>query len=478
MTSDRVPKPVSRRVFLGGVAATAGSAILAACGGGAATEMPKTAAPAANGAAQPTAAATAAGTTGTTGTTQAAAPAATGGKQITLRWSMWSATQAEKDQWLGLADDVSKAHPNIKVAFETIAFNDYWPKLETQLASGTEPDIIAMQSLRMPVFAARNALRPLKPLFAKNPDFKFDDFATTIEQGMSFKGEVYALAYDRGPMLLYYNKDLFAAAGVPAPSATTPMTWDQFHDTAVKLTKGDQYGFVTQPNFDSTVSWIWSNGGDYMNADETACTLDSPESMAALEFIANLWLKDKVAAPITDIANSQFGNEAFYAGKTGMTINGPWQVVNVRKSAKFDFDIAPFPAGKAGSIPWDAGSGFGISNKTKNPDEAFQALSVLTSTDSLKKIANGGRAFPARKSAVSAYIDATLPPKNAPIVEGLDAKARFLRTTTTWQETEVMLGQEFSSQLFLGQKSVKEIVTTVKPKFDALLKKHQDLLKK
>jgi multiple sugar transport system substrate-binding protein len=397
---------------------------------------------------------------------------------VTLRWSMWSATQAEKDQWQGLADDVTKIYPNIKVTFETIAFNDYWPKLETQLASSTEPDIIAMQSLRMPVFASRNALRPLKPLFAKTPEFKFDDFATTIEQGMSFKGEVYALAYDRGPILLYYNKDLFAAAGVPAPSPTTPMTFDQFRDLATKLTKGDQYGFVMQPNFDSAISWLWSGGGDYMNADETTCTLDSPESMAALEFISGLWLKDKIAAPITDIANAQFGNETFYAGKTAMTINGPWQVVNVRKSAKFDFDYVPFPAGKAGSVPWDAGSGFGISNKTKNPDEAWQALTALTSTESLKKIANGGRAFPARKSAVSAYIDPALPPKNATIVEAIDEKARFLKTTTTWQEIEVMMGQDFASQLFLGQKSVKDIVATVKPKFDALLKKHQDLLKK
>jgi multiple sugar transport system substrate-binding protein len=161
-----------------------------------------------------------------------------------------------------------------------------------------------------------------------------------------------------------------------------------------------------------------------------------------------------------------------------MTINGPWQVVNVRKSAKFDFDYVPFPAGKGGSVPWDAGSGFGISNKTKFPDEAWQALTALTSTESLKKIANGGRAFPARKSAVSAYIDPALPPKNATIVEGIDAQARFLKTTTTWQEIEVMMMQDFASQLFLGQKSVKDTVAAVKPKFDALLKKHQDLLKK
>lgn len=470
MERRNVRSSISRRHFLAGAAAVAGSAVLAACGDSATVG---TAPPQSSGSTPAAPAAT------TGGTQPTVAAAAMGGKQVTLRWSMWSATQAEKDQWQGLADDVTKAYPNLKVLFETTSFPDYWDKLQTQLASGTEADIIAMQSLRTPSFAPRNALRPLKPFFAKDPEFKYDDFATTIQKGLSFKDEVYALAYDRGPIMLYYNKDLFDAAGVPLPSPTEPMTWEQFRDTAKKLTKADagQYGFVYQPNFDSTINFIWSGGGDYMNDQETMCTLDSPDAIAAMEFVTGLWTKDKVAAPITDIANTNFARETFYGGKVGMTTNGPWEFVNLRKSAKFTWDIAPFPAGKAGSVSWDAGSGFGISNKTKNPDEAWQALKVLTGTDALKKLANGGRAFPGRKTAVPAFVDRTQPPKSVDIVETLDGKARFLRTTTTWQETEVMMTQNFD-QVYLGQKSVRDTVAAVKPKFDDLLKKHQELLKR
>jgi multiple sugar transport system substrate-binding protein len=283
---------LSRRAFLVGAASMVGVALLAACGGGA----------------SPAASSGANGAAATVGGTVAAGS----GKQANLRWSMWSATQAEVDQWQELAADITKAQPNIKVTFETAAFADYWDKLQTQLASQTEPDLIAMQSLRMPPFAVRKALRPLKPYIDKDPGVKFADFFKSIEDGLSFKGEVYGFGYDLGPIILYYNKDLFDAAGVPVPSATQLMTWDQFRDTAKKLTKPEagQYGLVVQPNFDNVVPWLWSNGGDYMNAEETTCTLDAPDSLAALEFLTGLITKDKVGAPITDLANANFASES------------------------------------------------------------------------------------------------------------------------------------------------------------------------
>ncbi len=157
-------------------------------------------------------------------------------------------------------------------------------------------------------------------------------------------------------------------------------------------------------------------------------------------------------------------SEAFYSGKIGMYYTGPWNFVNVRKNAKFAWDIAPLPQGKAGSVTYVAGSGFGISNTTKSPDEAWQALKVLTSNESLQKLAKGGRAYPARQSAVPAIVNPAVPPKSIDTVQQvLDdkiAKTRFYKTTTTWQE------------------SVADTVAKVKPKFDDLLKKHQELVKK
>lgn len=402
------------------------------------------------------------------------------GSKANLRWSMWADSPAEKKVWENLASAVTKAHPNITVNLETIPFQDYWDKLQTQLASENEADIVAMQSLRMPGFAARGAVQSLQQFIDQDANFQFGDFFTVIEEGLSFQGEPHALAYDLGPVILYYNKDLFDKAGTPLPSSTEPMSWEQFRQTARALTdKGaNQYGYIQDPVFDFMVPWLWSGGGGYMNTDQTKCTLDSSPSIAALEFLVGLF-NEGIAAPITDLANPNFGYEEFSGGNIAMHINGPWQVVNIRDNADFDFGIAPMPAGSAGSSTWVAGSGFGISNTTEYADQAWQALKVITSTDSLKQLAKAGRGYPARKSAVTAFENQPGSPQDKQMVEqvaeGQIGEVRPFETTATWQEMTIMLQQDLVPVL-LGRESVQDAVAQVVPEFNRLLKEHQEIV--
>jgi multiple sugar transport system substrate-binding protein len=435
---------LSRRSFLASTMATLGGIALTSCGGTSASNGP-----------------------------------------VTLRWSMWVSTPQERAAWAALADNVKKAYPNITVNLETSAFNPYWDKLQTELASNTQADIIGMQGLRMPAFAARQALQPLQSFIDKDHNANIDDFYQPMRNMMSFKNQLYGLPYDIGPIVLYYNSDLFKAKGVAVPSATTPMTWDEFRDTALKLTnaKKHQYGFVIGAGFDSIVPWLWSGGADYMNDAETTSTLDTPEALAALHFVMGLLLKDKCAVPITDLSNSLFAAEQFYSGNVGMTMGGPYDTINMRANAKFKWDIIPLPAGTAGSITRLSGSGFGISPHTRYPEQAWQALKLITGTASLKQLASIGRAYPARSSATSAFLQPGAPLANIQLFQKIldgsipNAQAHFFRTTTTWQETEVMFTQEFNP-VFLGLHSVEQVVATVKPKFDTLLKEHQSLIQK
>ena len=86
-----------------------------------------------------------------------------------------------------------------------------------------------------------------------------------------------------------------------------------------------------------------------------------------------------------------------------MHVDGPWQFINIRENSDFEWDVAPLPAGPAGSVTWAAGSGFGISNTTENPGAAWSALKTITSTRSLEKLVEAGRGYPARESAVSTF---------------------------------------------------------------------------
>jgi multiple sugar transport system substrate-binding protein len=402
------------------------------------------------------------------------------GSGANLRWSMWADTPQEKKVWEDLAKAVTEAYPKIKVDLETVPFQDYWDKLQTQLASENEADIIAMQSLRMPGFAARGALQSLQQYIDQDSNFQFKDFFSVIEEGLSFQGEPHALAYDLGPIILYYNKELFSAGGTSLPSSTEPMSWEEFRRIAAELTNksAKRYGYIQDPVFDFMVPWIWSGGGDYMNAAKTKCTLGSSQSIAALEFLVGLF-NEGIAAPITDLANPNFGYEEFSGGNIAMHINGPWQIVNIRDNADFDFGIAPMPAGSAGSVTWVAGSGFGISNTTEYAEEAWKALKVITSKNSLKQLAKAGRGYPARRSAVPAFEDQPGSPPDKDMVQQVleqqIGEVRPFETTATWQETSVMLQQDLVP-ILTGQESVQDAVAQVVPQFDRLLKESQEIV--
>lgn len=395
-----------------------------------------------------------------------------------LRWSMWADTPEEAEVWKGLARDVHQKNKNITLKLETVTFADYWDKLSTQLASENEADIVAMQSQRMPGFAARSALQPLAPFIEDDPGFDVDDFFGPIRQGLSVGDEIYAFGYDIGPIILYYNKELFEKAGVEPPPPDDPMGWEEFRGKAEQLTNpgAEEYGFVVQPIFDAMVPFLWSGGGGYMNAAQTECTLDTAASIEAMEFVIGM-ITDGIAAPVTDLANPSFAVEEFFGGKIGMHVDGPWQFINIKENSNFEWDVAPMPAGPAGSVTFAAGSGFGISNSTENPEAAWESLKIITSTASLEKLVKAGRGYPARKSAVPTFEKP--PPQNVDVVQtiltsGIGETRPFV-TTTTWQETTVMLGRDFSP-MFLGKQSVEETVDKVTPQFNELLSEHQEIL--
>ncbi len=195
-----------------------------------------------------------------------------------------------------------------------------------------------------------------------------------------------------------------------------------------------------------------------------------------MEFVISM-ITDGIAAPVTDLANTSFAIEEFFSGKVGMHVDGPWQFINIKENSDFEWDVAPLPAGPAGSVT--PAAGFGISNTTENPDAAWEALKILTSTGSLEKLVKAGRGYPARQSVVPTFENP--PPDNVDVVQKIlvsdIGEARPFVTTTTWQETTVMMGRNFSP-VYLGKQSVEEVVDKVKPQFDELLQEHQEILEK
>ncbi|WNY32732.1 extracellular solute-binding protein [Curtobacterium flaccumfaciens] len=155
--------------------------------------------------------------------------ASDGQSKDSLTWAMWIAGKEDKAAWQKVADTV-KTDDDVDVSIQGSPFNDYWTKLRTQLSTGTAPCIVSIQSLR-----AANYTDVLVPIddMAKQADLDLSEYDQTGLDGMKVDGKLYGLPYDTGPMVMFYNKDIFDKAGVPEPKPG--WTVDEFEDAAKQL---------------------------------------------------------------------------------------------------------------------------------------------------------------------------------------------------------------------------------------------------
>lgn len=410
-------QPAWRLLTLAGVT----SLLLAACGGGQPAAPAATTAPAAPAATEAPAAAAAATEAPAAAATEAPA-AATGGEPVTIRVSMWESQEA-LEPYNQAKEAFEKANPNIKVQLESVP-QDYGTKLLTQMAAGTAPDVFQLGEGDVATYVQKGVVEDLGPYIERD---KFDTgvFFPAINDVGKIDGKQYMFTKDYSPLVLYYNKDLFAKAGVEAP--TEAWTWDQLLAAAEKLTVKDgdkvtQWG-LQAPNSWGDYTWlrgiepfVYQNGGKLINDDNKTVTgaMNSPETIEAVQFYVDLFKKgvtpDKQAlAGATDA-------DQFKQGKAAMLITGRWPLKDYQKVEGLNFGVLPFPKGKqaANAICW---AGFGMFNQSQNKDAAWEWLKFVGAGEGAKGFAN--YALTAVKN-IAEEQGLTTDPLNAPIMAGLD----------------------------------------------------------
>nr|WP_249306284.1 sugar ABC transporter substrate-binding protein [Lederbergia citrea] len=387
---------------------------------------------------------------------------------------MWADTEEEKKIWEDLAEKVTEKYPEITVKLQTSAFSGYYEKLTTQITSGTAPDIMALQATRTASFAPYNAFAPLDSFFEKTPEFDVEDVEKSILDAFSYNNETLLVPYDFGPLILYYNKDIFDQYGVDYPK--DDMSWDEFVETAKKVTqdtnkdgKPDTYGFAFSTSFNQFIPWILNNGGHYLNEDDTKSLIQEREATEAIQFLGDLIYKDKVAMPNSDPGNLDFDTENFYSGKVAMIVGGPWNFGNVYSKAQFKWDIATIPAGTAGPVTTVNGSGFGINAKSGNKDAAWKALSVILGKEGIDYLVESGRSYPARISSLEKFKEINQLPDNFDAVSKAASNGSPIKTSEkNWSQIVQVLNDELGNVWF-NNVPAKEVTKNIESQINSLL---------
>ncbi len=269
-------------------------------------------------------------------------------------------------------------HPHITVQFTDIPESEYVTKIDTALLAGEVPDLGYIYERR---WMASGAFLPLDDTFAAQ-NINLEDFNLGALSGCTFEDQVYCLGTYTGAVLLFYNKDMLDAAGIPYPSPSEPMTIDEYAAMAATLSipNDDLSQRIWGSNISPTYWWMdarnfFSEDGrvamDYFNDEATTHTHQVIADMIA----------QGSAISASDAA--QFtGVDLISTGQLATAIIDNVIAIAQLETAGVRWGAAVVPVEKAGDAPWVAvwSDGLGVFSGSNTPDEAKLFATFLGTT--------------------------------------------------------------------------------------------------
>lgn len=391
---------------------------------------------------------------------------------VTIRMGTWTGVDEAK-QLQAIIDKINTDNTEYQIVHEPLPA-DYYTQIQTQLAGGTAADLLWMDQNHMSL-AADGSFLPLTDCVANAaPQTAGDvkDYYPGIIQ-TAYQGDtLYGLPWIAQPVVVYYNKDMFDAAGLDQPTAD--WTWDDFITDAKALTKDtngdgtiDQWGTIAN-GWPPPQMFIWQAGGDVISPDLATSPIDSPAAVKGVEFYLS-WAYNPEMAPSADIINEQGFDAMYTAGKIGMFFGGAADDKDYNTNG-FTAGVVPPPknpdTGSNETFAWTASTV--INAATEHPKEACDALLAVT-----EGIQNWKVVSPRISQATVDHLVASVPQKAPNAQAFLDAAKNMsaFRIIPKYIEWESLLWNEYLTPLLQKQTdlSVADLAAQVRPDLEALL---------
>lgn len=317
---------------------------------------------------------------------------------VTITYALWDNNQLPAHQQI--IDAFEAEHPNINVEPQVVPWGNYWEKLQTAVAGGDAYDVFWMNGPNFPVYASKGVLMDIQPMIDADK-LDMSVYPQALVDLYSYEGKSYGLPKDFDTIGLFYNKDLFDAAGVAYPTAD--WTWDDFSKAAKELTRDDNWGFASTLEDQSGYwNWIFQNEGQVIAEDGSKVLIDEPAACDTLKFLYNFVATGESPDGAT-MASADPSTQLFPGGKVAMILGGSW-LASSYASAEPNIDVAPLPMGKQRATIIHGLSNVIWSN-TQHPAEAWEFLKFLGSEQAALILAQSGTVIPAYQGLQQAWVD-------------------------------------------------------------------------
>ena len=335
--------------------------------------------------------------------------------------------------WQALAEQYTK-QGGPKVDLRIIDWNSIDQQVSTMIQNNQPPDVLNLNSFSSYardglLYAADDVVSPTTR----------DDFLDAFARGGQYQGKLYGLPILSSARAFFYNRELFAKAGLEAP----PKTWDDFVQAAKKLQAlgGGVIGYALPLGPEEAQAewaiWMWNGGGDWKAGD--AWAINSEANVRTLTFLADLANRHHVTQVNPGKTNRTDGAfQLFKDGKVGMVIGFSPLAKQLDAEGKVKYGVAEMPSTLARPITLGVEDYLMAFKKKDNREAVKKFLDLYYRPDNITKWITAEGFLPVTKSGLERMR------ANAALTPYLDAlpNARLVPTTDpAWDRVKLDVQQ-------------------------------------
>lgn len=321
--------------------------------------------------------------------------------------------------------------------------SDLLTRISTSIAAGTPPELFLVNYRFFGQFASKGALEPLQPFIDDSDRFDPDDFYDVALDAFRWDGVQMCLPQNVSSLAVYYNADLFAAAGVAEPPDA--WSWTEMVEAARALTVDvdddgeiDRYGLGVEPGIVRLAPFVWSAGGELFDDDErpTGYRLDSAATIRALQRFTSLRSGAGVIPSDAEMEAESLESR-FLNGRLAMFMSSRRSVPQFRSIDDFTWDVAPIPSnGEAANVLHS--DAFCLTSDSANHAAAWDFVEFALGEEGSALLAATGRTVPSRIDVAtsSVFLDPSKSPTRSQVFLDSIEHVRALPTLSTWPEIE------------------------------------------
>ncbi len=315
-------------------------------------------------------------------------------EEVTI--TFWKASHGDTNEdWRVILDKFEEENPGIKVESLLHPWEGWDERYGAAFAAGEPPDVSYMPDEFWPKFAEAGQLAKLDELFPEELAEMEGDYAQNFWDLCFYKGSQYAVPYLFVAVQLFYNKDLFDAAGIEYPPSSVDdpnfadWTWEKFVEVAQALTdpEKDQWGYAWSVNWrDNNFIYpiLWQAGADILDVENNTNAFDNEAGLAAFQFMYDLVHTYQV---VPDFGLNPKFQQVFYEGRAAMCPVESYSIPILRGDyPEINAGAALAPQGP-GTDFYDGRGTFGnsgywvIAEASENKEAAFKLIQFINQKD-------------------------------------------------------------------------------------------------